>query len=102
MKIKKGDKVIVVSGKDRGKEGTVVRALPEMESVIIEGVNIQKRHQRPTAKRQKGQIIEKALPIHVSNVMIKDPKSGKPSRVGYKDEGGTRVRFAKKSGSTIS
>ncbi|PIT91199.1 50S ribosomal protein L24 [Candidatus Kaiserbacteria bacterium CG10_big_fil_rev_8_21_14_0_10_49_17] len=101
MKIKKGDTVAIIAGKDRGKSGKVLRAFPAIEQIIVEGVNVKKRHQRPTASRQKGQIVEKALPIHVSNAMVLDPKGGKPTRIGYKEEGGKRVRIAKKSGVTL-
>lgn len=102
MKIKKGDNVIVIAGKDKGKKGTVTRAIPREERIVIEGVNMRKRHQKPRGAGQKGQIIEIATPIHVSNAMIVDPKSGKPTRVGTKIEGGKKVRIAKKSGSVIS
>lgn len=101
MKIKKGDKVIVIAGKDRNKSGVVLRALPSVDKVIVEGVNVAKRHQRSRRKGEAGQIIEKALPVHVSNVALADPKSGKPTRVGIKEESGKRVRFAKKSDSVI-
>lgn len=101
MKIKKGDKVIVIAGKDRNKSGVVLRALPSVDKVIVEGVNVAKRHQRARRKGEAGQIIEKALPVHVSNVALADPKSGKPTRVGIKEESGKRVRFAKKSDSVI-
>ncbi len=68
MHVKKGDKVTVIAGKDRGKSGTILRALPKFDKVIIEGVNVRKRHQKPNRNNQKGQIVDKALPIHVSNV----------------------------------
>ena len=70
MKIRKGDNVIIIAGKDRGKTGKVLRALPKLDRVIVEGVNIKKRHQRPTKSNQKGQIVDKTLPVHVSNVML--------------------------------
>ncbi len=98
MKIKKGDTVIVTTGKDRGKSGTVVRALPKEGKVIIEGINIVKKHKRAARETSQGQIVERAMPINVSNVALKDPKGGKPTRVGYKIEGGKKVRIAKKSG----
>jgi len=101
MKIKKGDKVIVIAGKDRGKSGKVLRALPKLERVIVEGVNVAKRHQKGRRGGESGQIIDKTLPVHVSNVALADPKSGKPTRVGIKEEGGKRVRVAKKSGTAI-
>jgi large subunit ribosomal protein L24 len=102
MKIKKGDSVIVIAGKDKGRVGKVLRALPKHAQVIIEGVNIKKKSQRPTRSNQKGQIINKTLPIHVSNVMIIDSKSNKPTRVGYSsDDKGRKIRLARKSGSVL-
>lgn len=102
MKIKKNDNVVVITGKDKGKTGKVVKALPERDMVVVAGVNIKKKHQRPQKSGQKGQIIEKALPIHVSNVMIADPSTGKRSRVGMKLVGEKYVRVSKKSGKEIS
>jgi len=102
MKIKKGDSIIVIAGKDKGKTGKVLTAYPQSERVLVEGVNIKKRHQRPTRQNQHGQIVDKAFPIHVSNVAIVDPKTNKQSRIGYKMEGGKKVRIARKSGSTLS
>ena len=101
MKIKKGDNVIVIAGKDKGKSGKVVRAFPKEGRVIVSGVNVKKKHQKPGGKVKKGQIIEKEMPMEASNVMIADPKSGKPTRVGFKSEGGKKVRIAKKSGTVI-
>ncbi len=100
MKIKKGDKVMVIAGKDRGKTGTVMHAFPKDNQVTIEGVNIKKKHQKPRGNR-KGQIIEKAMPMNVSNVMIVDPKSGKPTRVSITRKDGVATRIAKKSGATL-
>ncbi len=101
MKIKKGDNVIVTSGRDKGKKGTVVKTLRELDKVVVEGVNIRKKHQKPKRRGEKGQIIEIAMPIHVSNVMMIDPKKGTPTRVGYKVEDGKKIRIARKSGSKI-
>ena len=101
MKIKKGDNVVVLAGKDRGKTGKVLRAIPSQEKVIVEGVHIAKRHQRARRGGQSGQIVEKTLPIHVSNVAIADPKTGKPTRIRITREDGKRVRIAKKSDSVI-
>lgn len=101
MKIHRGDNVIIISGKDRGRTGTVTRALPASERVIIDGLNMHKRHRRPRRANEKGQIIEFAHPIHVSNVMIVDPKTGKPTRVGHRMEGEKKVRYAKKSGTAL-
>jgi large subunit ribosomal protein L24 len=101
MKIKKGDTVIVTSGKDRGKSGTVVRAFPKDLRVLVEGINMVKKHQKARRSGSVGQVIEKPMPIPVSNVSIKDPKGGKPSRIGYIIEGGKKVRIALKSKSKI-
>lgn len=87
MKIKKGDSVIVISGKDKGKSGTVVRAMPREEKVLIEGVNMVVRHQKARRHGSAGQIVERPMPIHVSNVALKDTKSEKPQRAGYIFEG---------------
>ena len=100
-KIKKGDRVVVLAGKYKGAEGDVVRVMPKDERILVGGVNIVKRHQRQTPQQQGG-IIEKEAPIHVSNVALKDPSTGGPTRVGFKTlEDGTKVRFAKKSGEVI-
>jgi large subunit ribosomal protein L24 len=101
MKIKKNDKVIVTAGKDKGKTGTVTHAIPKENKVIVEGVNIRKKHQKPRRGGQQGQILEKSLPIHVSNVMLVDPKSGKPTRVGIERKNGKRARVTKKSKSEL-
>lgn len=102
MKIHKGDNVIVIAGKDKGKTGKIIRSLPKLDRVIIEGVNVQKRHQRATKSNQKGQILDKTMPIHVSNVQILDPKDGKPTRIGYKIENGKNIRVAKRSDTVLS
>lgn len=100
-KIKKGDKVVVTSGRDRGKRGEVLKSLPSENRVIVQGVNVVKRHQRPTQTSQGG-IVEKEAPIHVSNVLHEDPQDGKPTRVGFKVlDDGRKVRFAKRSGEVI-
>jgi len=101
MKIKKNDKVIIISGKDKGKTGKVLKVSPAENKIIVDGVNIRKKHQKPTRSGQKGQIIDKIFPIQVSNVMLIDPKSGKPTRVGKKLVGGKYVRIAKKSDTVI-
>lgn len=104
MKIKKGDKVIVIAGKDKGKTGTVVRALPEFDKVVVEGVNIRKRHLKAkTNTKQGGGIVDMTAPIHVSNVQIVDPKTNKPTRIGIKvdTDKNTRVRVTKKSGTIL-
>ncbi|MEK9176774.1 MAG: 50S ribosomal protein L24 [Patescibacteria group bacterium] len=103
MKIIKGDKVVIISGKDRGKSGTVTEAFPKRGLVLIEGVNMKKKHQRPRGRNaRRGQILEKAHPIHVSNVMLQDPKGGKGTRVGIVRKGNERVRIAKKSGQELA
>lgn len=99
-KIKKGDKVVVLSGKDKGKTGEVTRVLPKDGKVVVSGVNTVKRHQRPT-QTNAGGIEEKDAPIHVSNVALVDPKSGEPTRVGFQMKDGKKVRVAKKSGEVI-
>ena len=100
MKIKKGDKVIVITGKDRGKTGSVTRAFPKMDRVLVEGVNIKKKHQKPRGNR-KGEVVEQVTPIHVSNVMLIDSKTGKGTRVGILRKDGGRIRVARKSGTEI-
>lgn len=102
MKIKKNDNVIVIAGKDKGKTGKVIKALPRENMIVVAGVNIKKKHQRPQKSGQKGQIIDKTLPIHVSNAMILDPSSGKRSRIGMKMIGGKYARVSKKSGKEIN
>ena len=82
MKIKKGDTVLIITGKDRGKEGIVSRAMPQIDKVIVEGLNIVKKHVRPQGQTRQGGVIEKAMPIHVSNVMLKCTSCGEPTRVG--------------------
>jgi large subunit ribosomal protein L24 len=101
MKIQKDDNVIVLTGKDKGKKGTVIQALPEQERVIVEGVNIVKKHQKPT-QFESGGIKEIEKSIHVSNVALVDPKEDKATRVGYKRlKDGKKVRIAKRSGETV-
>lgn len=101
MKIKKGDTVIVLSGKDKGKKGEVLKAIPAKSRVIVQGVNVVKKHNRPT-QLSAGGIEEKELSIHVSNVALADPKEDKPTRVGYKTlESGKKIRVAKRSGETV-
>ena len=99
-KIRKGDKVIVLSGRDKGRTGEVIQVLPKDETALVRGVNIVKRHQRQTAN-QEGGIISKEAPVHLSNIAVADPKDGKPTRVGFKIEGDKKVRVAKRSGVVI-
>jgi large subunit ribosomal protein L24 len=100
-KIKKGDKVVVLTGRDKGKTGEVVQVMPREERALVRGVNLVKRHQRQTATAEGG-IISKEAPIHLSNLAYADPKDGQPTRVGFKIlEDGRKVRFAKRSGDLI-
>lgn len=99
MKIKKGDTVRILAGKDRGREGEVTRALPSEEKVIVEGVNMAKRHQKPTSATMQGGIMDKAMPLHVSNVAIISPSDGRPTRVGYRfDADGVKIRICRRTG----
>jgi large subunit ribosomal protein L24 len=101
LKIKKGDNVVVTTGRDKGKSGTVLRVLPKESRVLVQGVNVVKRHTRPSAGQQGG-IVEKESSIHLSNVALVDPKTSKPTRVGFKTvEGGRKVRVARGSGEVI-
>jgi len=107
MRIRRDDTVRIIAGKDRGKTGRVLRVDPRHDRVVVEGANIIKRHTRPRTLRdtqrsqELGGIVEMEGPIHVSNVMLIDPDSGEPTRVGIKREGGRRVRMAKRSGKEI-
>jgi large subunit ribosomal protein L24 len=100
LKVRKGDNVVVLTGRDKGKSGSILRVMPEENRVVVQGVNMVKRHTRPTAQQQGG-IVEKEAPIHVSNVALVDPKDNKPTRVGYKFLDGRRLRFARRSGEMI-
>ena len=103
MKVRRDDQVKVISGKDRGKTGRVMRVDRERERVYVEGLNIVKRHQRPRTMADQGGIIESPGPIHVSNVQLLDPSDSKPTRVGTRrDESGRRVRVAKRSGQDLA
>jgi large subunit ribosomal protein L24 len=100
-KIKKGDKVVVLAGRDKGRLGEVIQVLPKESRALVRGVNLVKRHQRQTAK-QEGGIISKEGTIHLSNIALADPKDSKPTRVGFKIlDDGRKVRFAKRSGDLI-
>jgi large subunit ribosomal protein L24 len=104
LRIKTNDSVVVISGKDKGKTGKVLRVDPRNDRVFVEGLNIVKRHQRPLPGRPNMQVgvIEREGPIHISNVALADPKSGKPTRVGFKrTEQGNRLRVAKRSGAEL-
>jgi len=101
FKIKKGDHVVVITGKDKGKKGEVLKMLPDENRAVVSGVAVVRRHQKQTAA-QEGGIISKEAAIHLSNLALEDPKDGKPTRVGYKFlKDGRKVRFAKRSGEVI-
>ncbi|MDP9728513.1 large subunit ribosomal protein L24 [Alicyclobacillus tengchongensis] len=102
MFVKKGDQVIVISGKDKNKKGQVLAVLPKKNRVIVEGVNVVKRHTKPNPNQPEGGIIEKEASIHASNIMLVDPKTGQATRIGHKFlEDGKKVRYAKKSGEIL-
>ena len=102
LKIKKGDRVRVLTGKDRGKEGTVLRAMPSEGKLIVEGVNTAKKHQKPTRVNQSGGIVERDMPIPVANVAVLSPGDGRPTRVGFKvQQDGTKVRVCKRTGAEL-
>ena len=102
MKIKKGDRVIVLSGQDKGKEGVVMFAYPVDSKVIVDGVNIAKKHQKPTRATMQGGIIDKEMPMHVSSVAVVSPQDGKATRVGYRfDSDGTKVRICRRTGADL-
>ena len=100
LKIKKGDQGVVLSGDDKGKTGEVVKSMPKEGKVVVQGVNLVKRHTKPS-QTTPGGIVTKEAPINVSNVAIVDPKSGKASKIGYKEVNGNKVRVARKSGEVI-
>ena len=102
MHVRSGDKVVVISGKDKGKEGTVLKAIPSKDRVVVEGVNMMKKHLKPSQMNPEGGILETEAAIHVSNVMHVDPESGERTRIRHEiKEDGTKVRVAVKSGNEI-
>jgi large subunit ribosomal protein L24 len=102
MNVRKGDKVVVTTGKYAGVKGEVIKAMPKTNRVIVSGVNKVRRHMKPSHENPEGGVIEKESSIHVSNVQHEDPKTGKPTRIGYRIlKDGTKVRYAKKSGEEI-
>ena len=101
-KIKKGDKVVVLSGKDKGKHGEVTKALPKEGKVIVSGVNIATRHRKPTQANPQGGIERREAPLHVSKVALEDPKTGKPTRVRFEERDGKEVRVSVRSGELIN
>lgn len=101
VKLKKGDKVVVLAGREKGRKGEIIRMLPADDRAVVSGLNKVKRHTRPAAGNPGG-IVEKEAPIHLSNLAIEDPKDGKPTRVGFRFlDDGRKVRFAKRSGEVI-
>ncbi len=101
-KIKKGDKVAVLSGNDKGKHGEVLTSLPKDMKVVVRGVNVVTRHKKPTQTNPQGGLEKSEAPIHVSKVAIEDPKTGRPTRVGFRIDNGQKVRVAKRSGEVIN
>lgn len=101
MHVKTGDKVKVISGKYKGKEGVILKSFPKQNRVLVEGVNIVKKHQKPSQANQTGGIVEMEAPIHVSNVMLIDPSTGQATRVSYKVENGKKVRVSKRTGEVL-
>ena len=100
LKVKKGDKVVVITGRDKGKSGEILKVLRAENRVVVQGVNMAQRHQRQSMQ-QEGGIVQKELAIHVSNVALIDPKSDKPTRVGYKMDGERKIRVARRSGEAL-
>ena len=101
MNLVKGDNVIVIAGRDKGKTGTIQKVIPEQNRVVVENVNLRKKHKKPTQQNPDGGIVEIYAPIDASNVMLLDPKTKKPTRIGHKIVKGKKVRYAKKSGTTL-
>jgi large subunit ribosomal protein L24 len=101
MKIKKGDTVLITSGKDRGRKGKVLEASPKESRILVEGINLRKKHQRPKKSGEKGQIVEMPGPIHISDIKLICPKCGKATKVGYKVFNKNKVRVCKKCGQEI-
>ena len=102
MRLKKGDKVVVIAGSEKGKEGTITKVLPKEEKVIVGGLNMVKRHTKPNQAEPEGKIVEKEAPIHVSNIALVDPKTKKATKVKYEIKDGKKVRVAKKSSTVIA
>ena len=103
MRIKKGDRVVVLQGKDRGREGVVLEALPKLDKVIVEGVNVARKHQKARRATQQAGIVDKIMPVPVSNVAVVSPRDGKPTRVGFRlRDDGTKVRICKRTGAELA
>lgn len=101
MKIRKGDQVLIIKGKDKGKKRKVLRGFPEEFKVLVEGVNIKKKHQRPKREGEKGQVVEVPVPLSISNLRLICPRCGKPTRVGFKQREKNKYRICKKCGQEI-
>ena len=101
-KIKKGDRVVLLAGRDKGRQGEVLRVFPTENRLVVQGLNLVKRHTRPSQADPQGGIKTKEAPLHISNVAFVDPQNGGPTRIGFRMEGDKKVRFAKKSGEVIN
>jgi large subunit ribosomal protein L24 len=101
FKIKTGDQVVVLTGKDKGAKGKVLKIIKDKDRVIVEGINMIKKHVKPSTENPQGGIVEKEAPLHISNVALVDPKTGEATRVGYEIKDGKKVRVSKKSGEVI-
>lgn len=102
FKVRKGDEVVITAGKDRGRKGEVIKVMPKDSRLVVRGLNLIKRHTKPSAENPDGGVVQKEASVHISNVQLADPESGLPTRVGYKIlEDGKKVRFAKRSGQVI-
>lgn len=102
QKIKKGDTVVILAGKDKGKTGEVTKVIPKDDKVVVSGVNVHARHRKPTQLNPQGGIERKEAPLHISNVAVADPKTGGPTRVRFEERDGKKVRVAAKSGELIN
>jgi len=102
QKIKKGDTVVILAGKDKGRAGEVTRVIPKEDKVVVSGINVHARHRKPTQVNPQGGIERKEAPLHISNVAVADPKDGKPTRVRFEERDGKKVRVAAKSGELIN
>lgn len=101
MKLKKGDNILIIAGKDKGRKGKVLRSLPKGEKIVVEGINLRKKHVRPKKSGEKGQVVEVPLPIYASNAKIICPKCGKAAKIGYKANKKEKYRICKKCGQKI-
>ena len=102
QKIKKGDRVVILSGRDKGKHGEVTRSMPKDGKVLVSGINVHARHTKPTQARPQGGIVRTEAPMHISKVAVEDPKTGKPTRVRFEERDGKKVRVAARSGELIN